>query len=85
MDLWGKEVPVTEKKPKPLKKEHPMDILIKDDKRTKRLAKKKWKKQKKCKHTWKEMDKGRVHKRSGGVSHQWFLCSICKKKQKRNL
>lgn len=41
-------------------KEHPMDILIKDDKRTKPAPKKG--KTGKCIHTWKELDKGRVHK-----------------------
>ena len=40
---------------------------------------------KKCKqHVWKELD-GRVHKRRGQLPHQWFICKICKKKQRRNI
>ena len=81
MDLWG-EAPSTGENHKPVKKEHPMDILVKDDKRTEQLSKKKWKK---CIHTWKEVDKGRVHKGRYGVSYQWFQCSVCKRKQRRNI
>ena len=75
-----------EKPAEPAKKvEHPMDCLVKDDKRTKRLAAKQRKRWKKCDHVWKELDKGRVHKGRYGVSHQWFSCSKCKRKQRRNI
>ena len=63
----------------PPNEEHAMTVLVQDDKRTKRLA------AKKCDHTWKELDKGRVHKGRYGVAHQWFGCSKCKRKQRRNI
>ena len=38
-----------------------------------------------CKHTWKYLDGGRVHKARHQVAHQWFRCSICNRKQRRNI
>ena len=38
-----------------------------------------------CKHTWKYLDSGRVHKARHQVAHQWFKCSICNRKQRRNI
>jgi hypothetical protein len=64
----------------PKKAEHPMDCLVKDDKR--KLKKKRWKK---CFHTWKELDNGQVHKGRYGVAHIWFVCNLCKRKQRRNV
>ena len=79
MDLWRDESTVVVDNDDEKKTEHPMDILVKDDKKNKKNKEKN-----KCKHTWKELDKGRVHKKRKGRSYQWFKCSLCKKKQKRN-
>lgn len=38
-----------------------------------------------CKHIWKSLDNGRVHKARHQVPHQWFKCNICNKKQRRNI
>ncbi len=79
MDIWGES---TNNKNPPVKEvtnEHPMDVLIKDDKQTKHI--KDWQR---CRHVWKEIDSGRVHKGRYGMSHQWFQCKLCKRKQRRN-
>ena len=57
---------------------HPMDVLVKNDKKTK----KKWKGVK-CTHVWKEFDHGKVHKKNKGVPHVWYICKHCKTKQSR--
>ena len=90
-DTSSRDHPPSSKHSK-INKDHPMDILIKDDKRTKPAPKKG--KAGKCIHIWKELDQGRVHKPSGGHSYNKFQCTECntiqrrnisKKKQKRNI
>ena len=81
MDIWGSTNKKKDTPPiKELTNEHAMDVLIKDDKRTKQLVKD-WQR---CRHVWKEMDSGRVHKGRYGVSYQWFKCKECKRKQRRD-
>jgi len=57
------------------------------DKQVKRREKqvKRRKRINRCKHTWKYLDGGRVHKARHQVAHQWFRCSICNRKQRRNI
>lgn len=81
IDLWGDAPTITvfkpvKKKEDSVSKNDGMDLMIKDDKRTKI-------KKKKCFHVWKELDRGRVHKKNKGVPHVWYICKNCKRKKSR--
>ena len=76
MDLWGHVDFTPDPTPVCELEGVAVAILVDDDKRTAK---------KKCKHVYKELDKGIVHKGRYGVSYQWFGCALCKKKQRRNI